>query len=60
MGVTSKGLKVMAAIKKHSRDFNGSLSHIELMRLEGFNRNTYYKYKKILAERTYGKDIENE
>lgn len=57
MGITSKGLKVMAAIKKHSRDFNGSLSDVELMKLTGINRTTYYKYKKILAERTYGKEL---
>lgn len=33
-------------IKKYSRDFDGSLSDLECMKLIGISRNTYYKYKK--------------
>ena len=37
-------------IKKHSKDFCGTLSDIEVMKLANVARNTYYKYKKELAE----------
>lgn len=32
-------------IQKHSRDFDGSLTDTEVMRLIGIARNTFYKYK---------------
>lgn len=35
-------------ILKYSREFNGSLSDIECIKLIGISRNTYYKYKKEL------------
>ena len=37
-------------IRKHSRDFEGSLMDAEVMKLAGVARNTYYKYKRELAE----------
>lgn len=37
-------------IKKYSRDFNGTLSDIDCIKLIGIARNTYYKYKKEIAE----------
>lgn len=37
-------------IKKYSRDFDGTLSDAEVMKLVGLARNTYYKYKKELKE----------
>lgn len=33
-------------IRKHSKDFDGSLNDIECMKLTGLARNTYYKYKR--------------
>lgn len=33
-------------IKKHSKDFEGTLTDVECMKLTGLARNTYYKYKK--------------
>ena len=36
-------------ILKYSKDFGGSLSDIECMKLIGLSRNTYYKYKKELT-----------
>ena len=36
------------AIKKYSKDFDGSLNDIDVMKLTGLSRNTYYKYKKEL------------
>lgn len=37
-------------IRKHSRDFCGTLSDIDCMKLTGLARNTYYKYKRELRE----------
>lgn len=38
-------------IKKYSKDFHGNLNDVEVMKLIGISRNTYYKYKKeIVAE----------
>ena len=37
-------------IRKHSKDFGGSLADPECMRLAGVCRNTYYKYKKEIAK----------
>lgn len=37
-------------ILKYSRDFNGSLSDTECMKLIGLSRNTYYKYKRELLK----------
>ena len=38
----------MEAIKKYNRDFEGSLSDIDTMKLVELSRNTYYKYKREL------------
>ena len=35
-------------IKKYSKDFNGALKDIDLIKLIGITKNTYYKYKKEL------------
>jgi len=40
----------MREIKKYSRDFDGTLNDMEVMRLIGLSRNTYYKYKKELRQ----------
>ncbi len=53
-GITGRKLHVKKAdaakkiILKYSRDFNGSLSDIECMKLVGIARNTYYRYKALL------------
>ena len=50
--ITQKSIESKAIIVKHSKDFNGTLNDVEVMRLIGkISRNTYYKYKKeLLAE----------
>lgn len=48
--ITKKSVEAKEQIKKHSKDFNGSLSDVDCMRLTGLARNTYYKYKKELKE----------
>ena len=39
-----------ALIRKHSRDFGGTLSDADCIKLIGIARNTYYKYKRELRD----------
>ena len=48
--VTKKSIEAKHTIRKHSKDFDGSLTDAELLRLTGLARNTYYKYKRELRE----------
>ena len=49
--VTKKSIEKKAEIRKHSRDFGGTLNDVECMKLTGLSRNTFYKYKaEIKAE----------
>ena len=43
---TKKSLSCISIIKKHSKDFGGSLEDPDVMKLCGCSRNSYYKYKK--------------
>ena len=45
---TKKSLKAKEVILKRSKDFNGDLSDLEVMKLTGIARGTYYKYKREL------------
>ena len=45
-----KKAPAMEMIRQKSRDFEGSLNDIDMMKLTGLSRNTYYKYKKELRE----------
>lgn len=55
-GVTGKKLHVKKAdsakqmIRKYSKDFDGTLSDAECIRLIGISRNTYYRYKASMKE----------
>ena len=46
--VTKKSIQAKAEICKYSRDFDGSLTDKDVIRLLGLSRNTYYKYKREL------------
>ena len=46
---TKKSVMAKELIKKHSKDFYGTLKDTEVIKLTGINRNTYYKYKKELT-----------
>ena len=46
--ITKKALECIAIIKKHSKDFGGSLEDPDVMKLCGCSRNSYYKYKRGL------------
>lgn len=47
---TKKSLAAKEVIIKHSKDFNGSLSDDDCIKLAGISRNSFYKYKKELKE----------
>ena len=47
---TKKALECMSIIKKHSKDFGGSLEDPDVIKLCGCSRNSYYKYKKEIKE----------
>ena len=44
--VTKKSIVAKEIIKKHSKDFNGTLVDDDVIKLAGISRNSYYKYKK--------------
>lgn len=48
--VTAKSIQCKEIIKKHARDFGGTLSDKEVMTLCSISRNSYYKYKRELKE----------
>ena len=43
---TKKSLDCKAIIKKHAKDFGGTLDDPDVMKLCGCSRNSYYKYKR--------------
>ena len=45
---TKKSVECKAIIKKHSKDFGGSLEDPDIIKLCGCSRNSYYKYKRSL------------
>ena len=47
---TKKSLKAKEEIKKYSKDFNGYLNDVEVIKIIGISRNSYYKYKKEIIE----------
>ena len=47
---TKKSIKAKEDIVKYSKDFKGALADVDVMKLIGISRNSYYKYKKELKE----------
>lgn len=47
---TKKSIEAKEKIRKYSKDFDGMLGDKETMQLVGVARNTYYKYKREMAE----------
>ena len=45
---TKKSIEAKKQMRKHSKDFDGTLSDVDCMKLIGLARNTYYKYKREL------------
>lgn len=52
--ITKKSIEAKKQIQKHSKDFNGSLSDVDCMKLIGLARNTYYKYKREMKAELQG------
>lgn len=48
--VTKKSIQAKEQIKKYSKDFQGTLNDIDVIKLIGVSRNSYYKYKKQIME----------
>lgn len=48
--VTKKSLAAKEIIKKHSKDFDGTLEDKDVITLAGISRNSYYKYKREIRE----------
>lgn len=48
--ITKKSIAVKEVIRKHSKDFAGTLSDAEVIKLAGCSRNSYYKYKSELKK----------
>ena len=50
---TKKSVQAKETIRKHARDFGGTLSDSDCQKLAGCSRNSYYKYKaELKAELT--------
>ena len=47
---TKKSIAAKEVILKHSSAFGGTLKDIDVMKLTGLSKNTFYKYKKELKE----------
>lgn len=47
---TKKSITAKEVIRKHSKEFGGSLNDNDVIKLAGINRKTFYKYKKELRE----------
>ena len=47
---TKKSIEAKAIILKRSKDFNGNLPDIEVMKIAEVSRNTFYKYKNELRQ----------
>ena len=48
--ITKKSVTVKAEIRKYAKEFGGTLTDAQIMKLTGVARNTYYKYKRELIE----------
>lgn len=45
---TRKSIESKEVIRKLAKEFGGNLSDVQIIRLTGLARNTYYKYKREL------------
>lgn len=55
--VTRKSVAAKEIIRKHSRDFDGTLGDADVIKLAGISRNTYYNYKSQLREERQSSSI---
>ena len=52
--ITKKSKAAKEMIRKYSCDFDGSLEDVDVIKLAGVSRNSYYKYKRELREEIAG------
>ena len=52
--ISKKSIQAKAEIRKYAKDFGGSLTDTDVIRLLGISRNTYYKYKRELIAEEHG------
>lgn len=58
---TKKSIEAKAVIRKHNKDFCGTLNDTETIKLIGLARNTYYKYKReMFAEQQGTEEVSSE
>lgn len=57
--VTKKSIMAKEQIKKHSKDFGGTLSDIECIKLIGIARGSFYKYKNEIKRQSINKKTGN-
>lgn len=48
--IVKKKAPIKEQMQKHCKDFGGSLSDVDCMKLVGISKNTFYKYKKELKQ----------
>lgn len=53
---TKKSMQAKDVILKHSKDFKGTLSDVDVIKLCGISRNSYYKYKRELIVELNNRD----
>ena len=53
---TKKSVEAKEVILKNSKDFNGANTDIEVMKIAGISRNSYYKYNRELVEELKAKE----
>lgn len=47
---TKKSIEAKKIIRKHNKDFGGTLNNVDCIKLCGINKRTFYKYKRELME----------
>lgn len=53
---TKKSMQAKEVILKHSKDFQGTLNDVDVIKLCGISRNSYYKYKRELIDELSNRD----
>lgn len=53
---TKKSMQAKEVILKHSKDFQGTLNDVDVIKICGISRNSYYKYKRELIDELSNRD----
>lgn len=55
--ITQKSIAIKPVIRKHCKDFGGTLSDKDVIKLTGIARGTYFKYKRELKDETADRTV---